>query len=395
MRRQILKFWIGSFIATVGINIALAGSLLNLYRLSSNSKPILLMMLIEAAVPLATVRLLPKMMGRLSLKHLFMLAGVAGFIGAATQAWGVSSLDWQILGICFAATAAAIQKPLMIQFAARLSNDEGQRRSINNLVTLIQYFGILIGYVTSGIIIENWGYAWCFILNAICYLLFVSLVLQTKLEQPQSEKQVKDSNSAPQRICNLQKSPNLTEVLLLTGFVWLTGGSINVLEVEFAKKFMAASDLQVSLLFFASALGAITFSLLSEKRALPTNLKFLKFVTLIPAIAIAMYVFVAKITLVMPFLFIYGFAIAYHGYCGMSLVQRFSSEEDLAENSVQLNAITQVTTLLSAAGGVALSSVTNAPQASLVFAGLTVILTALSTYLVKNKSDIKQVGAVS
>lgn len=177
------------------------------------------------------------------------------------------------------------------------------------------------------------------------------------------------------------------EILILTGLLWLTGGSINVLEIEFAKKYLSATEMQIAFLFFSSASGAILFSFYSEYRGIESNLTRLRWSTVLAAISILLYVAIAQYPKILPALALYGSCVAYHGFCSMNLVQNYSSKSELSRNSVLLNTITQVVTLGAAAIGVFVSSQTSPRTASILFSSLTLAFgVAALLYAMRRKS---------
>jgi MFS family permease len=287
-------------------------------------------------------------------------------------------MNFQIAGILLTALSASIYKPLMTQFAARITNETEARRLINNRVTLLNYCGILLGYVLSGVTITYFGFSTCFFANAVCFALFITLVMMTRFsaqtgEALDSQGSSYASDSGVERLRGITaNSWEILGVFALSICLAITVGSINVLEVAFAKEFMNATELQISNLFFFAASGAILFSLISERNKVAVSSWRLGIVSILAGVAIVLYVAIAKVYWVAPFLALYGYAIAYHGYLAMCLVQENSTAALLTRNSVILNVINQGFTLLSAAAGVLVSDYIGTRYASLVFAAVTV-----------------------
>ena len=240
----------------------------------------------------------------------------------------------------------------------------------------MNYLGILLGYVLSGYLITVLGYSFCFSANAACYFIFAILVVATEFKNsaPLGDPLAETAShaNAQQNNSSLLSKTITRELFFLTGILWLTGGSINVLEVEFAKKFMSASEMQISLLFFAAALGAIGFSILSEKRGIPVTMGGVRIATFLAGLSILGYVYIAQFPGIFPFLCFYGFSVAYHGYACMTLIQNHVPSEKLASTSVSYNTLTQVVTLTAAAAGVLVSSIFDSRIASISFSGITV-----------------------
>ncbi|MGZ6480264.1 MAG: hypothetical protein ACXWQE_13225 [Bdellovibrionales bacterium] len=90
--RDYLSFWTGALIATIGFNISLTASLLNLYRFHHSAQPILAMMLIEALVPIMGIKLLSDIFIKWQPKKLFILAAALGMAGPLIQLTDIDSL---------------------------------------------------------------------------------------------------------------------------------------------------------------------------------------------------------------------------------------------------------------------------------------------------------------
>ena len=388
-------FWIASLVAGTGANIALAASLMNLYRIGYSSQPILYMMGVEAVIPIATMRILPNILERYSSKTLFVIAAILGAMGALTQALYVNSLPFQFAGIVLTSFAASIQRPLMIQLAARITNDDTERKRINNIITALTYGGVLFGYLLSGSLITFSGYSLCFYINALCYIVFATMTLASDLSDRTPLAVAPDDTAEAQqsvKTVNGSASIGIREILAMTVLLWITGGSINVLEIAFAHESMAANEMQISLLFFASAAGALSFSAYADRITIKETPLMLSAFTIICGAVILAYALVAHIYAALPILYLFGFCAAAQGYLSMTLVQKASAPETLSKNSVLLNTITQATTLTSAAIGVFLASFIAARSAIMIFNVVTIVggivIYAFMTRAIRGRSTI-------
>jgi MFS family permease len=366
-------FWLGSILATTGVYISITASLLNLYRFNQSAQPILIMMFIEALVPLLSLPLLAVLFEKLQYKTLFFLAAFFGVTGALIQTLDISSLFVQFSGILLASIAASIFKPMMMQVASIFSTEPEERLKLNKMVTFVNYFGLLCGYIISGVIIERFGYVACFIVNACTYFAFALLLFFVKIRNHKVDVTEDDTKFSTSKFLNILKAnPGVISVYIMTIALWLTGGSINVLEIPFAKKVMSASDSMVTLLFFASATGSIVFSLI--KIDMTSKIFSLPSLTLFSGATIALYVGIADFSLSLLFLFFFGLAVGAHSVVSMSMLQNSLKDAELSQGAIVLNTLNQTVGLLAAAMGVFLSTAYEERMVCLAFAAITVLV---------------------
>ncbi|MGZ6480263.1 MAG: MFS transporter [Bdellovibrionales bacterium] len=278
--------------------------------------------------------------------------------------------------MAFCSAANAIQRPLMMQMASFIAVSEGCRLRINKLVTAIGYFGVLLGYFGSGLLLTYSSYEACFLANAAAYGIFLIFILFTRLPV---HKVREVTNDIGFRLVDfgylVRRNTGLLTIYAMALALWLTGGSINVLEIPFAKKAMGASDGMVSMLFFATASGSILYSSLDWR--LPEVLKSLSFLTVMAAILIAAYVGLAKFGLSLPILFCFGFLVAIHGVQSVTQLQNLTSSEDLSNATIVLNTLNQTVGLIAAALGVVSATFFSEQSVCLAFAMLTFVSASL------------------
>jgi Na+/melibiose symporter-like transporter len=234
-----------------------------------------------------------------------------------------------------------------------------------------------LGFVVSGALISRYGYRACFLFNALAYVVFILslFVVRLRAHGESDQEAAEGTRLSIRRFFGILKSnPKISAVYLMAVALWLTGGSINVLEIPFAKKVMNATDEMITLLFFASASGSIAFSLV--KSDLRSRIYTLPALTFAAGIAISLYVGVADFYFSLFVLFIFGLTIAAHNVVSMASLQNHLDDAELAQAVIVLNTLNQTVGLLAAALGVYLSTGYQERIICFAFAMLTAIASA-------------------
>jgi Na+/melibiose symporter-like transporter len=263
----------------------------------------------------------------------------------------------------------------MMQFATFLTDSPTLRNEINHLLNCINYIGMLSGYISSGLAITYIGYHYCFFLNAAAYCGFGISVFATKFPVQRDHDETKrKENSLRSSVQIIRSVPQLRMLFTLTFALWLTGGSINVLEVPFLKKTVGATDLIVSLLFFTSALGAIGFSFTQNRPLFEPIFERLPIVIATSGALILLYVLTANVILAVPMILLFGYLTSFCNVISMNALQTLTPEENLGDATLAFNTTVQTTTLLAAAAGVFLSQFSTEQWVCVAFASITIII---------------------
>lgn len=125
----------------------------------------------------------------------------------------------------------------------------------------------------------------------------------------------------------------------------------------------------------------------------PLSVLTLAWVSVVPAVCILFYVWIAHFYFILPFLVGYGFTAAAHGYLGMSLIQSASNKESLSKHSVYLNTTIQVVTLGAAGAAVLAAEYFGAQKTCIIFAVITIAVGLLGV-LSSRKRNFSKVSNV-
>ena len=368
--------WLGLFLLSLGANIAVTAVLLNLFRLSMSSKPIFILMLAEAAVPIFVTRYLLGYVSSLSIKSNLLFAGMMGTCGSLSQLAFPNSIVLQILGIGLTTVGLTIFKPVLILLPTQVSNTERNRGILTSQLAFMQSISLLIGYILSGFFIDRTGYESCFAIALACFILSTILFvifLPKHIAVDVSEENLKTPEPPESHRPREWQSESLLWILV-AGY-WITGGAINVLEVPLAKKVLDADEFSTTLLFFAVALGSITFSYFSKFFKPKSNLYILAATNILMAILVCIYVSLTSAVAAMLVLFHVGLLSSAHSIYSSLAVQSMSTRSKMTRNSFLLNAIIQGSTLLSAGAAVLLAEYMGEVFSCLWFCSLTALIT--------------------
>ena len=312
---------------------------------------------------------------------MYLIASIFGICGPLIQGLRVNHLGYQFLSLTLVAIANSIQKPLMVQLATFLADTEEGRNNVNRFSNFINYLGILGGYILSGIMIKYFSYQICFFINSITFIVFAITVSLSKfpskinITEETTFHSIKSLKSSLQTIFH---SRQLMVIFILTLSLWLVGGSINVLEIPFAKKILKVTDAGISLLFFASALGSILYCILPQLNYFKYKISLLPFVVAISAGTIAIYVGAENYYLALVLLVIFGYFTSLYNVESINALQKTSPPEQIENISLLFSSTIQFTTLFAAAMGVLIARGIGEKWACILFSMLAMFV-ALSS----------------
>jgi len=206
--------------------------------------------------------------------------------------------------------------------------------------------GMLIGYVVAGIVMDQAGFDMCFRFAMLQGVIGLTLLLVFPIAEVRcahtSDPHL-PSHEAPQ-----QRGWIVNAAIILVAGQWITGGSINVLEVPFAIDVLKVSEGTTTWLFFATATGSLATGFCLTRYPPHSSVDMLVSTTGTGAILIMMYIFILDLKASIVLLFFYGAMSSVQNFLVITLIQSHSSPHSVAKNIVVSSSVIQISGLVSA-----------------------------------------------
>lgn len=326
------------------------------YKIEASAAPLYVIMVIEGLIPFLLSRMSMKGLQKLDAKMLLVSVQIFCACGIFLPTyWVDSSIEAVYVQAAIIAAAAVIFNPLLMTLGVRASRSERERTEINRLITSMTGIGLLGGFLFSGMLIDYLSISQSTMIVSTSFLISAVLLYRCSFSKTGSSIDTQNQSVVSKKRAEQSNHKVIYLVIVLCAVNWITGGSINIVEIPFADKHLNLGAFGTSVLFAASALGTLSLSVGVLWFGVRSTLISLISAVLVSALSIICYISLPSISVSIVALFFFGCAASVQNHVAMGLLQESATNEDMDKYVVMHHTVGQVSQL--AFGGLTLVSV--------------------------------------
>jgi MFS family permease len=201
---------------------------------------------------------------RLLIAMQMLVAGAAAALGAVVLA-GVDSTAW-VYGLTLGyGLLYAVETPVRRAFIAELVGEDRITNAVS-LYNAVSAVGRVLGPVFAGVLIASAGVGWCFVINAVCYVIGLTGLLMMRRDELRIAEATPEPRAARAGLRYAWSIPELRIALLLTGVVATFGFNHQVLVPLLAHQTFDGGVGTFTLLYASLSVGSVVGALIVAGR---------------------------------------------------------------------------------------------------------------------------------